>query len=239
MLTKIKSFFIELGALGPILTFAVLAPGLGILVLTATHKNWLPSLNTGDLSSLIYFLPAAVLLAGLSLVPTHALSLIAGLLYGSMQGSFIALSSIILASIISFKVTGKLVGDKAINSLTQRPQAHAVYKELLTHNLQRTLIIISLIRLSPIMPFAGTNVLLAAAKVRLSEFIIASAIGLAPRVILVVIAGAGLSQLDFSQKSSKELFVVGIIATILSLIIIGRIAQKALSNFVNKSEVKL
>ena len=221
MLTKIKSFFIELGALGPILTFAVLAPGLGILVLTATHKNWLPSLNTGDLSSLIYFLPAAVLLAGLSLVPTHAVSLI------------------ILASIISFKVTGKLVGDKAINSLTQRPQAHAVYKELLTHNLQRTLIIISLIRLSPIMPFAGTNVLLAAAKVRLSEFIIASAIGLAPRVILVVIAGAGLSQLDFSQKSSKELFVVGIIATILSLIIIGRIAQKALSNFVNKSEVKL
>ena len=236
MLTKIKSIILELGALGPVLAFAVLAPGLGILILSTTHQVWLPILENGSLLSLAYFIILSTLLAGLSLIPTHAVSLIAGLLFGAIYGPLIAILSIMLASILSFTVTGKLIGDKAINSLIKRPQAHGVFKELLKHNLQRTIIIISLIRLSPVMPFAGTNVLLAAAKIKMAEFLLGSVTGLAPRIILVALAGAGLSELDFKQKSSQELLILGLFATILSLVIIGRIAKKALNKYVNNNE---
>ena len=238
MFSKLKSILIELGSLGPVLAFAVLAPGLGILVLTVTHENWLPDLRELNLQNFIVFTGSAVILAGLSLVPTHAVSLIAGMLYGVYYGPLAAILCILMASILSFLVTDKIVGDKATQALIKRPQAKSVFDELLRHKFQRTVTIISLVRLSPIMPFAGTNVLLAAAKVKMSEFLLGSAIGLAPRIILVAVAGAGLSQLDLKQKSSSELLILGIVATLITLIVIGKFAKKALSKYIKTEKTE-
>ena len=83
------------------------------------------------------------------------------------------------------------------------------------------------------MPFAGTNVLLAAAKVRLFEFFMGSLIGLTPRIVIVAMAGAGLTSLDLKASSHQGLFVVGILATIAAIIILGSIAKKVLKRVVN------
>ena len=85
------------------------------------------------------------------------------------------------------------------------------------------------------MPFAGTNVLLAAAKVKVSEFLIGSSIGLSPRIILLVSAGAGLSKLN-SDYDKKELLVLGITATIITVIVLGKISKRVLRNMVDLPE---
>ena len=235
MFSKLKNILIELGSLGPVLAFTILAPGGGIFVLSLTHENWLPLFDAINVLNLSLFVLTATVLAGVSLVPTHAVSLISGLIFGFTFGSSIALFSVVLASVVSFFITEKIIGDKAIKTLIKRPQANAIYNELLKHDSKRTIAIVSLIRLSPIMPFAGTNVLLAAAKVKLSEFLAGSAIGLAPRIILVVLAGAELSKLDFSEKGSQSLLILGVLATIMTLIVIGHFTRKALSHLVNPS----
>lgn len=235
MITKIKEFINELGKLGPVFTFAVLAPGLGILLLTATAPNWLEPMKEAGLNSISIFLCSAILLTGLSLIPTHAVSLVAGILYGVGTGSYLAVIAIISASLFSFFICSYLVGDRAVEVLRKKPRADSVYKELLKHNAFRTIYIIILVRLSPVMPFAGTNVLLASAKVKLSEFLIGSTIGLAPRILLVVSAGAGLTKLS-SDYDKKELLILGISATIVTIVVLGRISKRVLANMVSQAE---
>ena len=232
MLNKLKQLFIDLGSFGPLLAFAVAAPGAGALLLAASSKQWLPWIQEGH--AFFYYILFGSLLAGLSFIPTHGVSLIGGLLFGSITGSLTAIFTILLASILSFYITGILVSDKAVNVLRKKNQANQIYLELLKASFTRTTTIIALVRLSPIMPFAGTNVLLGAAKVNFAEFTLGSIVGLAPRIILVVIAGAGLDKLDFKQGKSHELLIIGMAATIVSLIVIGRLSQKALQKLVKE-----
>jgi len=225
----------NLGRFGPILLFAILAPGIGALTLAATFDMWYTDFK--GLGSLLIptYLMLAILLAGLSLIPTHAASLIAGMLFGTLWGPTYALIAIVMAAFTSYMFFKLLLGAKAVELFSMDSKASDVYKELLNHNGFRTFYIIALIRLSPIMPFAATNVLLSAGKVKLREFLLGSCIGLAPRVIVVAMAGAGLTKLDLSIGSHKGMLIAGIVATILAIFIMGRISKKVLKNITQNS----
>lgn len=230
MFKGIKKTVKDLGRLGPVLLFAIIAPGLGAVILASTFDYWYTDLKNLGSMLLPVYLCSAILLAGLSLIPTHAASLLAGMLFGTFWGPVYALSAIVSAAVISYLFLKFLLGAKAIEIFSMKPRAHEVYKELLNHNGFRTFYIISLIRLSPIMPFAATNVLLSAGRVKLKEFILGSATGLAPRVFIVAMAGAGLTKLDLSIGSHKGILIAGIAATILIIFIMSSISKKVLQN---------
>ena len=59
-------------------------------------------------------------------------------------------------------------------------------------------------------------------------------VGLAPRVILVAVAGAGLSELDFTQGKNQLGLLLGIIATLISVIVIGKIARGVLQKMIKE-----
>lgn len=217
----------ELGALGPLAIFLVVGPAVGAVALAATAELWLdPARAAGDLAIPIY-VGASVVLAGLSLVPTHASSLVGGLLFGAVTGSLLALASVLGAAALGFAVLRRLVGDRAIRQLAHRERAAAVHRELLQRGHGRTVGLIVLVRLSPVMPFAGTNLLMAAARVRLAPFLVGSMLGIAPRVVVVAVAGAGLSSLDPSQGGSRGLLFVGVVATVAALAVVQRLARRA------------
>jgi len=119
-----------------------------------------------------------------------------------------------------------LVKDEGYRLLLAHPKADKIYQELLVKNGIKAVVFIALIRLSPVMPFAATNVILSAAKVKSNLFLLGSVIGLAPRIILVAVAGAGLSELDFSKGSNVGLAIVGIISTFALIIYIGKVFKK-------------
>ena len=228
MFKGLKKSIQNLGRLGPLLAFAIIAPGVGALVLVGTFDYWYESLRSLDTALPAFYLIFAISLAGFSLIPTHAASLIAGMLFGTLWGPLYALTAIVSASLLSYILVKIIMGAKALEIFSMNPKAHEVYNELLKHNGFRTFYIISLIRLSPVMPFAATNVLLSAGKVKFREFFLGSAIGLAPRVIIVAIAGAGLTKLDLSIGSHKSILIAGIAATALVIFIMGRISRQVL-----------
>jgi uncharacterized membrane protein YdjX (TVP38/TMEM64 family) len=84
------------------------------------------------------------------------------------------------------------------------------------------------------MPFALTNFLMAAARVPLKSFIVGTFVGMLPRSSAVVFVGAGVSELTFDNPQNSWLIVFGIIATIISIIVIGRIAKRALERLTAK-----
>ena len=83
-------------------------------------------------------------------------------------------------------------------------------------------------RLSPLIPFALTNVVLAAFKVRVAAFFAGTVLGMLPRTALMAVAGAALTELDFSHKSAWWMIVAGIVVTLWLFVVMGRLARKNL-----------
>ena len=94
--------FKGLGILTPLMVFTVVAPALGALALIATSKEWFPLFLTMAVDQQLWlYIGSSVILVGLSLVPTHAASLIAGMTFGLWLGPPIALCVVVVAAMFS------------------------------------------------------------------------------------------------------------------------------------------
>jgi len=123
-----------------------------------------------------------------------------------------------------------LINQTSTQALLKRPRAAQIHAELLTKHGAKAIFVIALVRLSPIMPFAGTNLLLAGSRVKTLPFLVGSLLGLAPRIILVALAGAGLAKLDFSKSSNMWFAWVGGAATLLLIYSIGSVVKNVNSD---------
>jgi uncharacterized membrane protein YdjX (TVP38/TMEM64 family) len=219
----------ELGAIGPLAVFIVVGPLAGATALVATNDWWFERLAAlATAPQLALFFAIAVLACGLSLVPTHAASLIAGMLYGAWWGSAAALASIAVAALLGHAVLSRIVGDTVTLKLASRPRSAAVHRALVHESQPRSAFLLALVRLSPVMPFAGTNLLMASIGQRVPAFLVGTLCGIAPRVVVVAAAGAGLAELDLSRSGDMRLAVVGAVATLVALVVISLVARRAL-----------
>lgn len=96
-----------------------------------------------------------------------------------------------------------------------------------------------LVRLSPAFPFNVLNYALGLTKVRLRDYFLASWIGMMPGMMLYVYLGATAQSLAAAtggarEKSPQEYAVlaVGLVATVLVVVLVTRMARKALNEAV-------
>ena len=69
--------------------------------------------------------------------------------------------------------------------------------------------------------------------VRTLPVLVGSMLGLAPRIIAVVWIGSSLTELDLSQASDRRLLALGIVATVATLWILGRMSRRGLARLEN------
>lgn len=222
-----RRVLVDLGPTGPLLLVATLGPLLGVLVLAATSRWWLPWFGPDLASALAFWLGGAVAAAA-CLLPTHATSLLAGYLFGAGPGSLLASLVVVLAAALSFALWHRWVGARAVQTLAHSPRALAVHRALVGRGAVRTVWVIALMRLSPVLPFAATNLLLAAFGVRPLTFLCATVIGTTPRAVGAAVVGAGLSDLDWRAGAGDWSTWLSIAATLLAVVVIGRTARAAL-----------
>src|SRR5690606_31236102 len=216
-----------LGPAGPWLLVASAGPLLGLLILTATGTTWPPWFGDG-VPSVLMFWALGALLAALCLVPSQATSLLAGYLFGARLGTLLGLLVVLVAALIGFVLWSRVVGSRVLAAIMRSQQAERVHRALLGRSVWRTTWLIALLRLSPVMPFAATNLLMAALGVRARVFVIATSIGVAPRSIAVSIIGAGLSELDWQAGDNVWITVIAVLATVLMVVLVSRYASDAL-----------
>lgn len=213
--------------------FAAALPGVGVAVVawqTQPITQWFESQPAAI--SLTVLVIAGSLLCGLALLPTHVLSLAAGWLLGGWIGPLIAWLTVGLATALGFAVGHLCAGPHLARSFARRGRARLVYRELITASPRRTAFLIALLRLSPAAPFAATNVALAALGCRWPAYVIGSVFGLAPRVVIVSLLGAGMSELDLSRPGDTTLLVFGIATSVALIVLAGRIAKRAIARSV-------
>ncbi len=197
-----------------------------LLVFAATAGNWLRA--NWEIGTVIYVL-FAWLVCGFALLPTNVIGTLCGWAFGFPLGIGLHMLAIVGAALVSSYVLSPLVGDNLQKFLARHEKAEILHETLLDKSFKRTTLVITLLRLSPAMPFALTNLLMMAARVPLSSFLIGTFVGMLPRSAAVVFFGAGLSELNFNEPFNVWTFVFGFVATLLSVIVISYFSKQALA----------
>ncbi len=210
--------------------------GFYLLAKLGTVSEWLHDQGTIGLG---VYIGVFILTAGLGLLPTYAQAVVGGWVFGCALGIPAALVGFTGASILGYAVARLVSRDRVEEVIEENPKAQAIRAALVGRGFLRTLGIITLLRVPPNSPFAITNLVLASSGVRLTAYIPATLIGMAPRTAVAVFfassaASTGATDIQAFVKEGLGLGVLlaGVFIMLAVLGIIGTIANKAIERVV-------
>ncbi len=145
------------------------------------YEHFLLSATLGQ--CLIIFSTTTLTMA-LALTPTTLIALVSGYFLGWLAVPFI-IPSYLAASALGYGLGSLLDGGHLLASLKKYPNASKVAHSL--HQNDWTLVILA--RISPVLPFALTNLLLPALNIRFIVFLLAGFIGMLPRTLFALWLG--------------------------------------------------
>jgi len=187
--------------------------------------NWMhANVATGS----VVFVFGVLIVSGMALLPPNLIGILAGWAFGFWLGLFLLISAIVGAAMIGFLMSRRLTGDTLTRLTGRTPRANAIHQALTNEGFVRTTSIVTLMRMSVVMPFAFTNFFLAAARVPVSSFLIGTFLGMLPRSAAMALIGAGLSALTFDGFNDRWFLLAGIPATVILIIVISVFSRRAL-----------
>lgn len=169
------------------LVYALLLGVLPLLVSSslgygvAMHEGEIQAFSTAQWTAV--FALSAVTMA-FALTPTTLVALVAGYFLG-----FYALPPLVLsyaaASLLGYEAARGLDEGRLLRKLSEKPKV----RQLLARVREREFSVVAFARLSPVLPFALTNVLFSFVKVRRENLLLAGLLGMLPRTLLSLWAG--------------------------------------------------
>ena len=207
------------------------AVAIGVLFLPVRQwfmdfESYVKSLGAlGPLVVVLIYVLCTVLL-----VPGSALTVGAGTLFGLKTGFLVVLVGANLGALCSFLLARTFLREKVAVWAAANPKFHSPDQAIGRQGFKMVL----LTRLSPVFPFVLLNYFLGLTAVRTGAYVIANLIGMLPATFLFVYIGAAArdalagqpdASADFYQQVLKY---VGLAATIAIVVVVTRIARKAL-----------
>jgi uncharacterized membrane protein YdjX (TVP38/TMEM64 family) len=218
----------QLGPVGPAMALAAALPVAGVAILTAPLLRLAPSLQESGVAGAALFAVGAGTLAGLSLIPMHLLAVLAGWTFALLPGLPVVFAGLIAAAALGYALSALLAGRRVVDLIGEHPKGRVVHQALVAGGPGRAVFVVALLRLSPVMPFAATNLAMAALHVPFAAYMTGTIAGMFPRVVGGVLVGTSLTRLDVRAPDESWPAALGIGATILAVVVIGRIATRAL-----------
>ena len=213
---------VALGAAGVAAPFVL--PGDTAAALVA----WLRT--AGAAGVLVYVLAYAV--GAICMVPSSLLMMGAGMAYGPIWGTVIASPASVVAATLAWFVGRTVARRRVAGWAAADPRFEALDAAVADRGLQ----IVTLARLSPLLPFTLLNLAFGVTTVRLRDYALGSLVGLLPVTVLYVYIGSVVGELALGRGAAAAasparhvLTAVGLAATIAVTVYVTRLARKALS----------
>jgi uncharacterized membrane protein YdjX (TVP38/TMEM64 family) len=219
--------FRRLGPAGPLAVVAASLPAIAGFTLLGLIYWIAPWLRSQPYWGPLVYIGAFILCGGIALLPTWAYSVLGGWAFGFPAGFAAVMCAIIGASTVAYAVGRWAAGNRVLTMIDEHPKTRAVCRALLGSGFARSLLIVTLVRLSPNSPFAVTNLAFAAAKVNFVAYILGTMIGIAPRTGIVAYLASRLAEPRFDTP--KWMMIGGILVTVIVLSIIAQLARRALA----------
>ncbi len=216
------------GILAALGLYAVVAPPLGLAALLVTSPILEPLWN--DLAPVPGFILAVLLgvvLVGSAMLPSIGFAGYIGyLLHGAPRAYAIVVLTILGATYLGLAWARGLSRNSAQRVLRSHPKGQRTLEAMERDSGRSLTGLAFLSRLSPHMPFAFTNILVAQLHQPVTRLALVSTLGLLPRSLLAVAIGGGLSSVDdWSRLSSLGPWAWLVTAVVLGYF--GRILFKA------------
>lgn len=231
----IKSF----GHVSALALLCALLPAIGgfvaLGVVIARANEWRPWLAERLAIALPLYALAFALSTGFALMPTYALSFIAGSLFGFWWGGGAALVGVAVGAAIGYAWAALLARDKVMRRIGENPRHAAVRAAIIDRGAAASAGLVALLRFPPNSPFAITNLVMGATGVRFTPFILGTILGMAPRTLLVASFGAAAAELTASAAGAVpgRWKIAGIVITLVVFVFIywlcNRWAKQALA----------
>ncbi len=221
------AIFRRLGPVGPIAIISSTVPALALLTLAwwiNPTGRWLRELDAWGVP---VYLGIFAILSGAALVPARVQSILAGWSFQFALGLPAAIGAYLGGAAVGFVIARRASGDRIVKLIEEHPKWRAVYRALVGGGFWKTLGIVTLLRFPPNSPFALTNLVLSATRVSPAPYFLGTLLGMAPRTALVVWVASELTTMD--AKKPVWMIVAGIAATIVVLIILGLIGNRAIA----------
>lgn len=211
---------------------AVALPALGVLGLLDPARRAAEAVRGDGLAWLPVFVVVAVVACGTAVLPTHAVSLAAGFLFGTVLGTGTALTSVVGGAALGYALARLMAGGRLRSTIDSTKAGRALASAMVDARGGQAVLAVTLARLPPQVPFALGNVVAAASGVRLTALLAGTALGMLPRVAAVAWLGGTLAELE--AGSDPVVVVVGIACATVGLLCLGawswRILRKTASS---------
>jgi uncharacterized membrane protein YdjX (TVP38/TMEM64 family) len=187
------SFLRHWGPLGVLLLLAVALPAIGALLLGGSWSASIEALRAQGPALIVPFVLLGGLVLGLALLPSHALSLIGGFLFG-WAGYFWVCLAVLLGTVLHWSITRRWPGGALRQALERSAWGQLLARSMLDAGPWKLWLVVALARVAPQIPFALGSVLAASCRVRLGPLLAGTWLGMSPRILVVVGLGAQLSK---------------------------------------------
>jgi pyruvate/2-oxoglutarate dehydrogenase complex dihydrolipoamide dehydrogenase (E3) component/uncharacterized membrane protein YdjX (TVP38/TMEM64 family) len=216
-----------------ILLVALLVIGVVTAAFLLPVRQWFMHLENyvrslGSVGPLIVIL--AYVICTVFFIPGSAITIGSGTLFGLKTGFFVVVIGANLGALCSFLLARTFLREKVARWANGNPKFRSLDQAIGKQGFKMVL----LTRLSPVFPFVLLNYFLGLTAVRTRAYVLANLIGMLPATFLFVYIGAAArdaiagqmgAAADFYQQLLKY---VGLLATLAVVVIVTRIARKAL-----------
>ncbi len=224
-----KTVILQLGSTGPMVLLAAALPFVGGLTLLGVQHLIAPWMRGHVAWGVPLFVGAFSLLGGMALLPSYANSALAGWVYGPLPGTLIAMTAMTGAAAVGYLFGRRATHQRVAGVLAAHPRGQLIYDGLLNSGKLKALLIITLIRIPPVPPFAVTNLLMGSARVWFPGYLLGTFIGILPRTAMVVLAAASLKHFDLRQPHHYGFVLYYAASILLAAAAIGWMAHRTVS----------
>jgi uncharacterized membrane protein YdjX (TVP38/TMEM64 family) len=184
--------------------------------------------GTGALGVIVFSILFIVL--GLTMLPTTEMYLAAGMLYGMVWGGLLMNSLGVVVELCTLLIVHTSLRKHIEPAIERRPKLQALDRAIRN----RSLSILFLLRLSPLIPFGVLNYALAMTKVPLWKRLVTNFFGMLPCTLMIAYVGSLLSsvtQLSDAEPPSlwKHIAIwTGLATTVAATLLAARATKHAL-----------
>ncbi|MFN0121493.1 MAG: TVP38/TMEM64 family protein [Blastocatellia bacterium] len=210
------------------LTLLVCAAVLPVRDYLRELQTWLEQLGPWGPVALVVIYAALTVL----MMPGSVLTSMSGFLFGLWTGTLAALAGANLGALLAFLLGRTLLRDKVAQWAAGNPKFAALDRAIGQAGFK----MVFLARMSPAFPFVLLNYLLGLTRVTTRSYVLANLLGMLPASFMFVYFGViarealdGLASDAATGPYKKILTVIGLLATIAVVVLVTRIARRALA----------
>lgn len=161
----------------------------------------LEALSAGPLAPLLVV--AAFVLGGLVVFPVTVLIAVTGMMFAPGPALAIATTGVLLSAGATYFV-GRALGRKALEKRMGR-RTRDISKALA----DRGVIAVAALRMLPVAPFTLVNLVVGASRIGLVDYLIGTALGMAPGLVMLTLLGTQLADV-LTSPEPRELLLLGL-----------------------------